>query len=160
MLVPVGELDDDAHLWVHRARRANDKIARDFVHRFEAEVGPAHVAFGGDVGGRLRVGEEEIVEDDFVEELRRQFGDVFHVSAVFRLGVGEGRELAVVDVREANRAGDFDTLIGKELLHVGDQLRVGQLAAAICFEIDLVDVQLARSAPTTIPATGGLSSAV
>ena len=94
VLVPVGELDDDFDLGIDGARRTEHEFAGDVIHELEAEGVPRLVAFGGDVGVVLGVVEEEVVEDDFVEVARGDFGDVFDVVALFGVGVAHGDELA------------------------------------------------------------------
>jgi hypothetical protein len=87
VLVPVGKLDGHLHLGIDGAGRADDQVARDIVHGLQAGIGPGLIGFGSDVGCGLGVGEKEVVEDDFVEVLRRELGDVLYVVAVGRLRI-------------------------------------------------------------------------
>jgi hypothetical protein len=89
VLVPVGELDDHLHLGIDGPRRAHHQVARHLVHQPQPEGGPTGIALGGDVGVRLGVVKEEIVEDDLVEVPRRHFGDVLHIGAILGVGIGK-----------------------------------------------------------------------
>src|SRR5580704_12709664 len=125
VLIPVGKLDHDLELGIDGLGGTHDEVARDFVHGLEAEVGPTLVALGSDVGGLLGVGEEEVVENDFVKESGGHLRDMLHVSPVFGLGVSEGGELAIVVVGKTDGAGDLDALRGEELLDLTHERFVG-----------------------------------
>ena len=50
VLVPVGKLDGDLDLGVHRPCRLEEEVIRGLVHQIEAELRPRAAALGGDVG--------------------------------------------------------------------------------------------------------------
>ena len=149
VLVPVGELDDHFHFGVGGTRGRQHQVARDLVHELETEVGPAQISLGGDVGVALGVVEEEIVEHDFVEMARGEFGNLFHVVALFRIGVAHRHELAFAviafiraggvsgtDIRDASR--HLNAVRGEEGFHRLQHRLVGDGPAAIGLDIDLV----------------------
>jgi hypothetical protein len=77
VFIPVRKLDRDLDFRIDRASRGHDQIARDVVHSPHPRVGPTLITLGSDIRGGLGVGEEEVIEDDFIEVLGGQLRDRF-----------------------------------------------------------------------------------
>ena len=154
VLVPVGELDDDFYLGIDGARGAENEFARDVIHELEAECVPRLVGFCGDVGVVLGVVEEKVVKDNFVEMARGDLSDVFDVVALFGVGVAHGDELAagvigcigargIAPAYVGYAARRLDMVGGEERLDLLEIGVVGDGSAAIGFDVDFVDFDLA-----------------
>ena len=129
MLVPVGIFDDHPDPRVLLLGGAEHQVAADLAHLVDAVVGPAAVAFGGNVGVALRGVEEEVVEDHFVEVARDQAHGAFAFGAVGGILIIEGAELAARAARgERDPARRLDALrlelaLDRLELGVGRELR-------------------------------------
>ncbi len=159
VLVPVGKFDDELDLGVDGFGGADDEVARGIVHHAQAEVAPALVALGGDVGGGLGVVEEEVVENDLVEVARGELGNLLDECALGGIGVAEGDELAGLDLLRlleaadtarvvaaagiGDAAGDLNSAIGKEFLDGFEKGIAGDESAAVGLDVDLVHFDLA-----------------
>ena len=81
VLVPVRVLDHHLHFRIDRFRRLDDECARGFIQKIEPESSPALGSFGADAVFALAVGEEKIVENDFVEQPGRELHDFLEASS-------------------------------------------------------------------------------
>ena len=143
MLVPVGVLDDHLHLGIDRLGRLEHEVLRHLAHGVEAILRPGAFALGGDVRIGLAGVEEEVIEDDLIEMAGGQFHRLLAFGAVIGVGVGEGAELpALAAGGERDAGGDGDAFGGECLLDGLDGLLLEELAVAVEFEVDLVELEL------------------
>ena len=112
MLVPVRVLDRNLDLWVHRLGRTDNEVARDVIHQFEPEIGPASVSLGRDIRLPLGGHERKVVEDELVEVPGRNLGDLLDEFAISRVGVAER---AVDEVGRLVGEGDAATYKAEKL---------------------------------------------
>ena len=144
VLVPVRVLDDDLDLRVHRLRRPHDQALRGLLHQVEAEGTPAARALGLDVALGLRGREEEVVEDQLVEEARREADDLLDVLPVGRARVAELLELEALVGDQGDPARRLDPPALEEALGLQHGLAVVRDPAAVGLEVDLADLQVLR----------------
>ncbi len=144
VLVPVRVLDDDLDPRVDRLGGPDHQAPRGLPHQAEAEVGPAPGAPRPDVALGLRGREEEVVEDQLVEEPRREADDLLHVLPVGGIGVAELLELAALVGDEGDPARGLDPPALEEPLRLQHGLAVVRDAAAVGLEVDLADLQVLR----------------
>ena len=144
VLVPVGVLDDHLDLRVHRLRRPHDQALRGLLHQVEAEGTPAARALGLDVALGLRGREEEVVEDQLVEEARREADDLLDVLPVGRARVAELLELEALVGDQGDPARRLDPPALEEALGLQHGLAVVRDPAAVGLEVDLADLQVLR----------------
>ena len=140
VLVPVGILDDHLQPRVDFLARA-DQVSRYFRHQVQPEPSPALVSLGRDVGVGLAAGEEEIVDDDFIEVARGIFDNLPELLAVFGIGVDEGLEAVSLVDHRGDAAGRLDALALEETLGCVERCLVGYDSVAMGFEVDLVHLQ-------------------
>jgi len=120
----------------------DDERAGDFVHLLRAELRPALRPFGEDAAVALAVGEEEIVQHDFVEVPGSELGHHLHFVPVRRSAVAVGLKAVRFVDGQSQGPGHRDPPARQELLqrrHLGFG---GQLGVARRFEVDLVHLDL------------------
>ena len=142
MVVPVGVFDDDLDLGVDGLGRVDDERLAGFLEELQAVFRPAAVALGLDLHVLLAAGEEEVVEDEFVEMLRRVLRDAAHHLAVLRVGIAEGLEIVGFVDGVGDAAGHLDASLEEEGLGLFEGLVVHDQQVAVRLQIDLVHVQL------------------
>jgi len=108
---------------------------------------------GSDVGIALGVVEEEVVENDLIEMAGSFLGDMLHIVAGFGVGVAKGDELAVAAFagfepshvasgRVGDASGHLHSMRVEEALHGFEKRVIGEGAAAIGLDVDLVHFHL------------------
>ncbi|MEJ0099267.1 MAG: hypothetical protein WDO12_05775 [Pseudomonadota bacterium] len=122
------------------------EVASRFGHQREAMFGPALSAASLDVRFGLGAGEEEIIEDHFVEVPRGGLRDHLRALAVRRCVVRESLEAVAFIDGEGDAAGRLDAMCLEEGLGGFDGPVVRHGAVAMYFEIDLVHMHRRRDA--------------
>ena len=157
VFVPVRVLDGDFDARVGGAGGFEYQVLGDFAHLLEAVLGPAAIALGGNVRIALAVIEEKVIENHFVEVPCRKLDGALAFSAVLRIFVVEGRELATAFVLGKGDAAGCRNALGLEkLFNPLERGFVGKHAAAKGFDVDLVEAELAGHAAVLLVADLGI----
>ena len=93
MVVPVGILDDDLHFRVHSLCRLHDELTPCIGHQSQTIVSPALITLCGNLFVILQVDEEKVIEDEVIEMLRCEFGDLPYLLPFYRTGIAIGFEV-------------------------------------------------------------------
>ena len=156
-LGPVGVLDGDFDVRVGRPRRGNDILFADPAHQIQPVGLPAAIrnAVGGIEGiplahaiGAGAVGEEEVVDDEFVEVAADEGTDLLQFGPHDRVVVTEGVEQALLRPcalwggdNGGQPAGHLDA-VGLEDLAAHLHLRVAGQLAPPGLQVHLVQAQV------------------
>ncbi len=144
MLVPVRVLDHHADPGIHPFRRPDDQVAGGFVHQTEAEIGPALLPLRPDAALALAVGEKEVVEDDFVEQAGRELDHLPDLVPVLGVTVAVGLEAVALVDRQGDAARDLEPPFPEKFRGVFHRLRIRDDRVPVRFQVNLVDLHLAR----------------
>ena len=122
--------------------RAQDNLLSSLVHQLQAILSPGAVALSLDTEVAFAVGEEEVVEDNFVKKLSGQLDNLLRLSPLYGILVAVGLEVVHLADSVGDTTCNLNTLVLEELddfLHLG---LVDDKLVAVSLEIDLVNLYL------------------
>ena len=116
VFVPVWEFDHYLHIGIDCFRRVDHQFLCSFSHELQTVLGPGQIPLGLDAQFAFAIGEEKVIEDNFVEMSRRILCDFLHPFPVFGVRVAK----CLITVTLVDRIGDpsrnFDASCLKKFL--------------------------------------------
>ncbi len=142
MFIPIGIFDHHLNIRVHGFCRVQDQFNCCILHQFQAVFCPAFFFFCRDTQVAFTIGEEEIIQDDFIKKTGCVGGYLLYFCTVVGIGITERFKIvAFVDgIGDATR--HFNAPVPEKVNRCFQCFFINHQQIPVGFQVNLIHMNL------------------